>query len=101
LEDQKGNPQVFAVGGIDGLATAQGLLRRSIEPDVVERAAAWSYQSAEMYLPGQLGPGVGRAQITGLIARPRLRDYPPAITPLPWLPHSFTTRAWRKCQRTR
>jgi 2-polyprenyl-6-methoxyphenol hydroxylase-like FAD-dependent oxidoreductase len=53
LEDQKGNQQVFAVGGgIEGLATAQALLRRSIEPDVVERAAAWSYQGAEMYLPG-------------------------------------------------
>jgi 2-polyprenyl-6-methoxyphenol hydroxylase-like FAD-dependent oxidoreductase len=37
-----GNPRVLVVGGgIAGLATARALLRQGIQPDVVERAAAW------------------------------------------------------------
>jgi FAD-dependent urate hydroxylase len=47
-----GNPRVLVVGGgIAGLATARALLRRGIEPDVVERAAARSHPGAGMYLP--------------------------------------------------
>jgi 2-polyprenyl-6-methoxyphenol hydroxylase-like FAD-dependent oxidoreductase len=47
-----GNPRVLVVGGgIAGLATARALLRRGIEPDVVERAAAWSQPGAGLYLP--------------------------------------------------
>jgi len=38
-------------GGIAGLATARALLRRGIEPDVVERAARWSHPGAGVYLP--------------------------------------------------
>ncbi|HEY6597660.1 MAG TPA: FAD-dependent monooxygenase [Asanoa sp.] len=38
-------------GGIAGLATARALLRRGIQPDVVERAAAWPHQGAGVYLP--------------------------------------------------
>jgi 2-polyprenyl-6-methoxyphenol hydroxylase-like FAD-dependent oxidoreductase len=38
-------------GGIAGLATARALRRRGIEPEVVERAAAWSQPGAGVYLP--------------------------------------------------
>ena len=38
-------------GGIAGLGTARALLRRGIECDVVERAAAWTHAGAGMYLP--------------------------------------------------
>jgi hypothetical protein len=34
-------------GGIAGLATARALLRRDIEPEVVERAAAWSHPAGD------------------------------------------------------
>jgi 2-polyprenyl-6-methoxyphenol hydroxylase-like FAD-dependent oxidoreductase len=48
-----GNPQRVLVvgGGIAGLATARALRQRGIEPDVVERAAAWSHSGAGVYLP--------------------------------------------------
>jgi 2-polyprenyl-6-methoxyphenol hydroxylase-like FAD-dependent oxidoreductase len=48
-----GDPQRVLVvgGGIAGLATARALLRRGIEPEVLERAAAWSQPGAGVYLP--------------------------------------------------
>jgi 2-polyprenyl-6-methoxyphenol hydroxylase-like FAD-dependent oxidoreductase len=55
-----GNPRVLVVGGgIAGLATARALLRRGIEPDVVERAAAWSHPGAGMYLPANAVRALG------------------------------------------
>jgi 2-polyprenyl-6-methoxyphenol hydroxylase-like FAD-dependent oxidoreductase len=47
------NPQRVLVvgGGIAGLATARALRRRAVEPEVVERAAAWSHPGAGVYLP--------------------------------------------------
>lgn len=48
-----GDPQRVLVvgGGIAGLATARALRRRGIEPEVLERAAAWSQPGAGVYLP--------------------------------------------------
>jgi 2-polyprenyl-6-methoxyphenol hydroxylase-like FAD-dependent oxidoreductase len=48
-----GDPRRVLVvgGGIAGLATARALLRRGIQPDVVERAAAWSQPGTGVYLP--------------------------------------------------
>jgi FAD-dependent urate hydroxylase len=38
-------------GGIAGLATARAFMRRGLEADVVDRAAAWAHPGAGMYLP--------------------------------------------------
>jgi 2-polyprenyl-6-methoxyphenol hydroxylase-like FAD-dependent oxidoreductase len=38
-------------GGIAGLATARALRQRGIEPEVVDRVAAWSHPGTGVYLP--------------------------------------------------
>jgi FAD-dependent urate hydroxylase len=83
LEDKMGNPRVLVVGGgIAGLATARALLRRGIEPDVVERAAAWSQPGAGMYLPANSVRALGalglQAALLGracVITRQRFLDH--------------------------
>jgi 2-polyprenyl-6-methoxyphenol hydroxylase-like FAD-dependent oxidoreductase len=78
-----GNPRVLVVGGgIAGLATARALLRRGIEPDVVERAAAWSHPGAGLYLPanavralGALGLRAALLDRACVITRQRFLDH--------------------------
>ena len=69
-------------GGIAGLATARALLRRGIEFDIVERAAAWSHPGAGMYLPansvralGALGLQTALLDRACEIARQRFLDH--------------------------
>jgi FAD-dependent urate hydroxylase len=77
------NPRVLVVGGgIAGLATARALLRRGIEPDVVERAVAWSHPGAGMYLPansvralGTLGLQAAVLDRACVITRQRFLDH--------------------------
>jgi 2-polyprenyl-6-methoxyphenol hydroxylase-like FAD-dependent oxidoreductase len=83
LEDKMGNPRVLVVGGgIAGLAAARALLRRGIEPDVVEHAAAWSQPGAGMYLPANSVRALGalglQAALLGracVITRQRFLDH--------------------------
>jgi 2-polyprenyl-6-methoxyphenol hydroxylase-like FAD-dependent oxidoreductase len=69
-------------GGIAGLATARALLRQGIEPEVVERAAAWSHPGAGMYLPANAVRALGAL---GLEAE--LRDRAHEITHQRFLDH--------------
>jgi FAD-dependent urate hydroxylase len=77
------NPRVLVVGGgIAGLATARALLQRGVEPDVVERAAAWSHPGAGMYLPanavralGSLGLQAALLERARVITRQRFLDH--------------------------
>jgi 2-polyprenyl-6-methoxyphenol hydroxylase-like FAD-dependent oxidoreductase len=83
LGDKVGNLRVLVVGGgIAGLAAARALLRRGIEPDVVERAAAWSQPGAGMYLPANSVRALGalglQAALLGracVITRQRFLDH--------------------------
>jgi 2-polyprenyl-6-methoxyphenol hydroxylase-like FAD-dependent oxidoreductase len=77
------NPRVLVVGGgIAGLATARALLRRDIEPDVVERAAVWSHPGVGMYLPanavralGTLGLQAALLDRARVLTRQRFLDH--------------------------
>lgn len=83
LEGKTVDPRVLVVGGgIAGLATARALLRRGIEPDVVERAVAWSHPGAGMYLPansvralGALGLQAAVLDRACVITRQRFLDH--------------------------
>jgi len=69
-------------GGIAGLATARAFLRQGIEPDIVERTAAWSHPGAGMYLPANSVRALGAL---GLQAE--LRDRAHEITRQRFLDH--------------
>jgi glycine/D-amino acid oxidase-like deaminating enzyme len=56
-------------GGIAGLATARALLRRGIQPDEVERAAAWPHKGCAGLPAGQLRAGAGRARAPGRLGQ--------------------------------
>jgi FAD-dependent urate hydroxylase len=69
-------------GGIAGLATARALRQRDIEPEVVERVAAWSHPGTGVYLPANsvraldaLGLRAGLLERACEITRQRFLDY--------------------------